>query len=187
MLPEREPVGIQWAAFGVEESGQAPQSRFRHRMLHEIAATRRVGFIGEQGIHAVRAHEDVPLVRMEGVALVPVDAVQTQGQCDRHYCRQHEERPGNPAVQGEPKTKIIRWGHRGHLEDLCYLRISTLIRALVRIRSPFRSSSPLGQRCGRNTPTRCHTSPLFSPSCRPSQWWTGRRRCSCAGCPGSRS
>ena len=107
-------MGIEGTAVWVKEGSDPSQTGLRFGVVYKVSAVIGVRTIGEQGIHAVRAHVDVPLIRVEGVAVVPVDAVQPQGQCDDDDTRQHEERPGNPAVQCQMVTKVSVWEHRSH-------------------------------------------------------------------------
>ena len=93
-------MGVQWTAFGVEEVAEAAETGLRLGVIIQVAAGGCVGRVGKQRVHAVRAHIDVALIGVVGIAAVPVDAVDAQRQRNGQDGRQHEERPGNPAVQG---------------------------------------------------------------------------------------
>ena len=94
-------MGVQWAPVLIEQCADARQARLSIRFPSKVAAVICAGGVGEQFVHAPRAHVDVPFVRMEPEALVPVDAVQPQRERHGQNDQQHIENPGDASAESQ--------------------------------------------------------------------------------------
>ena len=111
-------MGVQRTAFRIENVAESGEAGLCSRLVVKVTTGGGMWSIGEQRIHAVSPHVDVPLVGMETIPVVPVDAMEPQRQRHSDDSRQQEERPGNPAVQAQIVNCVGERGHRGNSDYL---------------------------------------------------------------------